>query len=104
MRLLLRSRGLAIRSQVDLSGIGRVDLLIDEWLVVEVDSRAHHGSPADQDRDRQRDGTATLRGYATLRFMAMDVAHRPEWCLAVVGARLRSGRPTMAARGGGVGM
>lgn len=104
LRLLLRSRGLAAHPQAELPGIGRVDFLVDGWLIIEVDSRAHHGSPSEQDRDRQRDGNATLQGYATLRFMAMDVAARPDWCLAVVAARLRSGRPLAAVWGAGAEM
>jgi len=101
MRLMLQSRGLSVRSQVRLEGVGRVDLLVDDWLIIEVDSRAHHGSASDQDRDRQRDGNATLSGHATLRFMAMDVANRPDWCRAVVAARLRSSPPSRAVHRAG---
>ena len=101
MRLPLRALGLTVRSQVQIPSVGRVDLVVDGWLIVEIDSRAHHGSPVDQDRDRRRDGNATLGGYATLRFMAMDVLESPEWCLAVVQARLRSGRPVVSVRRSG---
>jgi len=104
LRLLLRAQGLTARPQAELAGIGRVDLLVDGWLIIEVDSRAHHGDPADQDRDRQRDGEATLQGYAVLRFMAMDVASRRDWCLAVIQARLRSGPPSSTVRRAGAAL
>lgn len=97
MRLALRAIGVAVESQVLIRGVGRVDLLVDGWLIVEIDSRAHHGAPSDQDRDRLRDGNATIQGYATLRFMSMDVLQRPDWCQDVVEARLRSGRPSVRA-------
>ena len=93
MRLLLREGGLRVRTQASIPGVGRVDLLVDEWLIVELDSRRHHDTTSDQERDRRRDGEATLRGYATVRFMAHQVLGDPGWCRAVVRARLRDGPP-----------
>lgn len=59
MRLLLRPLGCEVQLQVTFAGVGRVDLLVDGWLVIECDSERHpakrdpakHG-PADPSRGR----------------------------------------------------
>jgi hypothetical protein len=43
MRLLLRALGHRAEVQVRIAGVGRVDLVVDGWLIVECDSRAYHG-------------------------------------------------------------
>jgi hypothetical protein len=66
-RFRLRLLGLAVEVLVPLSSIGTVDLLIDGWLVVEMDGREFH--EADQfERDRRRDLEAATHRYRTLRF------------------------------------
>jgi len=42
VRLFLRSRRIPFRVQVAISGVGRVDLLVGERLVIELDGRAFH--------------------------------------------------------------
>ena len=42
MRLLFRALGCRVDVQVVLAGVGRVDLIIDGWLIVECDSKAYH--------------------------------------------------------------
>jgi very-short-patch-repair endonuclease len=93
LRVPLIAEGLTVEIQVDVPLIGRVDILIDGWLIVEVDSREHHGREAEQDRDRIRDGNALLCGFATVRFMPEAVRNAREWCLDVVRARLLQGPP-----------
>ena len=93
LRISLRRAGLDVKVQVDLPLVGRVDLLVEGWLIVEADSRAHHGTTGDQDRDRRRDGNAVLIGCGVVRFMPESIASAPDWCLEVVRARLRQGRP-----------
>lgn len=79
VRLLLRALGCNVELQVLIEGVGRVDLLVDGWLIVECDSRAHHGGWAALANDRRRDLAAAARGYATIRVLAEDVFLRPEW-------------------------
>ena len=93
LRVAMRSAGWRVDVQVELALVGRVDLLVEDWLIVEVDSRTHHGSVADQDRDRRRDGNAVLIGHAVVRFMPESISAALDWCLDVVRARLRQGRP-----------
>ncbi len=73
MRLLLRRLGCRIQAQVEIPGVGRVDFLVDGWLIVECDSEAHHSSWEQQKEDRRRDQAAAARGYATYRPIAEDI-------------------------------
>lgn len=66
-RLELRSRGVKVRPQVTIPGVGRVDFLVGRCLVIEVDSRAHHTDPASYHRDRIRDQELVRRGYIVIR-------------------------------------
>lgn len=96
MRLALRRAGYQVRSQVRLPGIGIVDLLVDDWLIVELDSRKYHGGADNQLRDRVRDGNAVITSYGHERFLWEQVRESMDWCLDVVEHRLRDGRPLRA--------
>lgn len=88
MRLLLRSIGCVFVPQVEIAGVGRVDFLVDGWLIIECDSRAHHSEWASQRRDRRRDQAAAALGYATYRPLAEDLMwHQDAVRAAVVGLR-----------------
>ncbi|MGL4256406.1 MAG: DUF559 domain-containing protein [Microbacterium sp.] len=78
MRLILRSLGAAIEVQVKIVGVGRVDFVVDGWLIVECDSRAHHADWDAQRRDRRRDQEAAALGYATYRPIAEDIMWQPD--------------------------
>jgi len=66
--------GLQVASQVRLAGVGRTDLLVEGWLVVETDGREHHGGAFAE--DRRRDARTAQLGGLTLRFTWADVVHR----------------------------
>jgi very-short-patch-repair endonuclease len=78
VRLILRTLGHRPQLQVVIDGVGRVDLVVDGWLIVECDSRQFHSGWDAQVRDRRRDAAALARGYATVRLLAADVLSRPE--------------------------
>jgi very-short-patch-repair endonuclease len=94
VRLMIRSLGCVVEVQVVVAGVGRVDFVVDGWLIVECDSREFHGKPDDQLRDRRRDLAAAARGYVTLRLLAEDILYRPETVIAalrgVLACRTRS--------------
>jgi very-short-patch-repair endonuclease len=75
-RLALRSRNLRVRTQVEIAGIGRVDLLIGDRLILETDGREWH---ADFERDRARDRALVARGYLVIRASYRQVM--TEWAL-----------------------
>lgn len=95
LRLILRSLGCRFDCQVVIRGVGRVDFLVDSWLIVECDSEAHHGSGDAQRRDRRRDLEAARRGLVTLRVIAEDVFWRPDAIREALGGLLRARRAAM---------
>jgi very-short-patch-repair endonuclease len=83
-RLLLRGAGLGVRSQVRIAGVGRVDFLVEECLVVEIDGAAFHSDRRAVRRDRMRNNMTVIGGYTVLRFCYEDVMFQPEELLAMV--------------------
>ncbi|THG29792.1 endonuclease domain-containing protein [Naasia lichenicola] len=62
--------GIPVRQQVRVDGVGYIDCLIGERLVIELDSIAHHSDPTN---DRRRDARLSALGYRVLRFMYHQV-------------------------------
>jgi len=67
VRLLLRARNIRHRSQVSIVRVGRVDLLVGDRLVIEVDGARHHTGSEQFENDRRRDFELAMRGYLVLR-------------------------------------
>ena len=88
----LRALGLRVEVQACLRGVGRVDLLVDGWLVVELDGFAFHADRDSYRRDRRRDQVLSSHGYGRLRFCYEDVVSSPAWVDRVVDT-WRAGRP-----------
>lgn len=78
MRLILRAMGVAFETQVRIDGVGRVDFVVDGWLIVECDSREFHEGWHAQVEDRRRDLAAAVRGFVTIRPLATDIMERPD--------------------------
>jgi len=93
VRLLLRQLGCRVELQVRIGGVGRVDLLVDGWLIVECDSERFHSTWLVHKKDRRRDMEALERGYATLRLLAEDILYRPDRVRAALGRILAHGAP-----------
>jgi very-short-patch-repair endonuclease len=74
VRLRLRAAGIHLRSQVVIPGVGRVDFLVGDRLIIEADSREHHVSKYQVDRTRDR--VATALGFLVIRLTYEDVVHR----------------------------
>lgn len=79
VRLRLRHHGMTVRTQARLTGTGDVDLLIDDWLVIETDGRDNHDGPSMRHKDLRRDANTALWGRITLRFDYALVIH--DWDL-----------------------
>lgn len=91
VRLMFRAIGCRIELQVSIDGVGRVDLVVDGWLLIECDSEAHHGSWQDHKRDRRRDAAAVALGYTPLRLLAEDILYRPEWVASLLRRTIETG-------------
>jgi len=98
MRLLLRALGHRVDVQVRIPGVGRVDLVVDGWLIVECDSRAYHGDWAARRRDVRRDLAAARQGYTTVRPLAEDILSSHDEMVATMRDVLRNGPTRAAAR------
>lgn len=82
--------GIPLRRQVSIPGVGRVDFLIGERLVVEVDGAEYHTDPVRFEADRRRDAVLSRLGYRVLRFSYRQVMFAwAEVEAAVFGAVLR---------------
>ena len=66
--------GLPIRQQIAIAG-HRVDVLIGDRLVVQLDGFAFHSTAAQRTRDAAHDAELRLRGYTVLRFTYAQVVH-----------------------------
>jgi len=60
--------GVTMQSQVEVGGVGRVDFVIGDRLIIEIDSEAHHGGAEQRRRDLARDAIAVGLGFVVLRF------------------------------------
>jgi very-short-patch-repair endonuclease len=67
VRLALRRLGIRFRTQAKIHGVGRVDFLIGERLIIETDGYEWHGSREAFERDRERDLELVRRGYLVVR-------------------------------------
>lgn len=84
IRLLLRTLGLPFETQVTLRDVGRVDFIVDGWLIIECDSREFHEGWDKQVQDRARDLAAAQLGYVTIRPIAADIFEHPDQVQAAI--------------------
>jgi len=91
-RLIARTFGVGVEIQVPIPGVGRVDIVVAGWIIVECDSRGYHSGWEMQERDRRRDLAAAHRGYATLRPTARQIFGEPGLLLRAMQGLLERGR------------
>ncbi|WP_203137657.1 hypothetical protein [Microbacterium sp. JZ31] len=83
-RLIARATGRSVEVQKRIDGVGRVDLVVDGWIVIECDSREHHGGWEAQTADRLRDLKLAALGYTVIRPTAQILFTRPEVLVAAL--------------------
>jgi len=66
-RVALRRLRLRVATQVEIVGVGFVDLVVGDRLVIELDGESWHDRPGDFEADRARDRELAARGYAVIR-------------------------------------
>lgn len=74
--LRIRDLPVELRRQVRIGRIGRVDFVVGERLIIEVDGEAYHTDPRQFESDRARDALLATRGYIVLRFSYRQVTER----------------------------
>jgi very-short-patch-repair endonuclease len=92
LRLRLRRHRIELRSQVTIDGVGRVDFVLGDRLILEADGKANHvdgfdgpptedapgaasGPASKRHKDLVRDAAAAERGYVALRFDYAQIIH-----------------------------
>ncbi|WP_296497789.1 hypothetical protein [uncultured Actinomyces sp.] len=76
-RIDLEAAGLSFEDGVEIEGVGEVDLVIEGWVVVELDGYTYHCDEYQFGLDRWRDRRLVARGFLPLRFTRKDVyAHQ----------------------------
>ena len=83
-RLRLRSRRIRYRTQAFIDRVGRVDLLIGDRLVVELDGRRWHNTPEAFEEDRRRDMELVRQGYIVIRVSYAQVMNHWDEIEAVI--------------------
>lgn len=86
-----RRAGLHVQRHVEIPGVGEVDFLIEDCLIVETDGESHL-EPRQVKKDRGRNNASVVAGYLVLRFGYDLVVHHPERMIAQVRAVLEQRR------------
>ena len=73
LRLRLHRHGIAFVSQVAVPGVGTVDFVIGDCLILEADGATHGGDH--RHLDLMRDAVAMSLGFITLRFDSAMIIH-----------------------------
>ncbi|CAN5159818.1 hypothetical protein BH09ACT6_BH09ACT6_10620 [soil metagenome] len=84
VRLRLHRLNLHFRSQVFIPGVGRVDFVVGERFVIEVDSKKWHTGSVAFEEDRRRDLDLHARGYIVLRLSYTQVMFTLDEAVAVI--------------------
>lgn len=92
LRQLILDAGLRCEIQVYIDRVGRVDLLVEDCVVVEADSRGFHKEWEQHVRDRSRDLLLAERGYLTLRVLYQHIIFEPETVIAAIRRLVDIGR------------
>ncbi len=79
--------GLTVRRHVEIQGVGEVDFLVEDVIVVETDGGTHL-EPQQVKKDRRRNNASVVGGYLVLRFGYDDVVHHPDRMVGEVKAVL----------------
>lgn len=98
-RLALEDAGLRTKAGVLVSGVGEVDLLVEDWVVVECDGFAYHSGRREYREDRRRDRVLSARGYVVLRFTWEEIMRDPEIVAVAVRSVLDRERKGAASDG-----
>jgi len=87
----LLTRGIPFRQQVRITPVGRVDIVVGRFLVIEIDGAGYHTDVASFEEDRRRDARLSALGYRVLRFSYRQVLERIDEVVAAIEAAISRG-------------
>lgn len=88
VRLFVQRHRFRVQTQVEITGVGRVDMLVGQSLIIECDGDEFHRDPKE---DRRRDLAARALGYRVMRLSYEQIMHTWEASSAALLAVLKSG-------------
>ncbi|MGM7699703.1 endonuclease domain-containing protein [Microbacterium sp. A84] len=88
VRLRLHHLGISVQTQISIEGVGEVDMVIGNRLIIEADGRENHEREAKRHKDLVRDAKAAALGYETLRFDYAMIVHDWEIVKAAIIAKV----------------
>lgn len=97
VRLALQDAGLRVTPQAQISGVGRVDLLVGTRVVVEVNSERWHSTPEQRAEDYRRDLELGRLGYVVVRVSYDQATGQRDDVVAAVMRAVRTSRSVTAA-------
>jgi very-short-patch-repair endonuclease len=74
---------LHVRRHVEIAGVGEVDFLVEDGLIVEIDGGSHLEARQVK-KDRNRNNASVVGGHLVLRYGYNDVVYHPERMVAEV--------------------
>lgn len=90
VRFRLRRRGIRLRTQVSLPGVGLVDMVVGDRLIIECDGKQHHLGQQ-FGKDRWRDLVSVADGYLVMRLTYANVLHQWDEVFPFIRAVIRRG-------------
>lgn len=75
----------------------RLDFLLNEWLIIEIDGVTYHSSPEAIARDKKRDAFFEEQGFTVIRIPASIVFKTPSGAIGLVKKAYSLGRKEVAA-------
>ncbi|QDZ15128.1 endonuclease domain-containing protein [Humibacter ginsenosidimutans] len=93
VRVAAMLEGWKVEVQVAVPRVGRVDLVINGWLVIETDGDQWHSSATQRAKDRRRDAGLVRRGMRCHRFGYAQVMGDLDGCIEIIRTLLAAGRP-----------
>ncbi len=91
LRVRLHRLGISLHTQVEVPGVGRVDFVLGDRLILEVDGGLGHEGLENRHKDLLRDAVAAGHGFDTLRFDYEMVVHDWPVVEAAILAKLARG-------------
>lgn len=91
VRFRLLRVGVRVRSQVYVRGVGRVDFLLGNSLILEVDGRENHDGELKRHKDLVRDAKSAALGFETLRYDYALIMYQWHLVEAAIRAKIATG-------------
>lgn len=92
LRLACEDEGWDVQVQVPFHG-GRIDMVINGWLCIEIDGSQFHDVADQARKDRLRNNRIAAAGLRWHRFSYADIVHNLDHTLATIRTMLRQGAP-----------